>query len=383
MSSHSTTATTTYVLQKYSRSYPSTKENNNSEWQHFTNPTIRLVLDIKKSSDAKLESVRLRIIWSMNASNDDLSDRNEVVFEDIDLLSFSSLSSCNQAQGLPLKAVYRDSIVGIRYLISRDTSNASYRRFQIAFVTASEASQFIDSISSVCPCKNNPAPVNTTQITQYSSTIPAATGHPSLAHYPTRNTPVHQSESFRPLAKNIRPAPTFVSASPPSHAERSIPSLAPPQVVNPTPYSQPNLPGSFWSASGPALHPEFPSSQNPTGALTRAQPPTLSGVAYGRQAITQDALVNVQFAKPTGPATGPSAVSSQIGPSLSNTSLVDKATQTSDPLFSALRDATSLYNLSHESLEKLVGDVVREDGFIGLMEHLSTMWKIKGYTQIY
>jgi len=80
MSSHSTTATATYVLQKYSRSYPPTKENNNSEWQHFTNPTIRLILDIKKSSDAKLESVRLRIIWSMNASNDDLSDRNEVVF---------------------------------------------------------------------------------------------------------------------------------------------------------------------------------------------------------------------------------------------------------------------------------------------------------------
>jgi len=145
-----------------------------------------------------------------------------------------------------------------------------------------------------------------------------------------------------------------------------MPSLAPPplaQVANPMPYSQPNLPGSFWSASGPALHPEFPSSQNPTGNLIRAQPPTLSGVAYGRQAITRD----TQFAKPTGLPAGPSAVSSHIGPSLSNISLADKASQTSDPLFSALRDATSLYNLSHESLEKLVGDVVREDGFIGLV----------------
>lgn len=42
-----------------------------------------------------------------------------IVQENVDLLSFSSLSDTQQicnSQGLPLKAVYRDSVVGIRYL---------------------------------------------------------------------------------------------------------------------------------------------------------------------------------------------------------------------------------------------------------------------------
>lgn len=76
--SHSTTATSTYVLGKYSRSYP-TQESQASEWQHFTNPVIRLVLDVKKATE--LESVRLRILWTMDpahiASN---SDQKEMVF---------------------------------------------------------------------------------------------------------------------------------------------------------------------------------------------------------------------------------------------------------------------------------------------------------------
>lgn len=75
---HSTTATSTYPLAKYSRSYP-TQESQASEWQHFTNPVIRLVLDVKKAT--QLESVRLRILWSMDpthvASN---SDQTEMVF---------------------------------------------------------------------------------------------------------------------------------------------------------------------------------------------------------------------------------------------------------------------------------------------------------------
>lgn len=145
--SHSTTTTSTYLLQKYSKSYPKTGTQSNiqsSEWQHFTNAIIRLALDIKKAEDGQLESVRLRILWSMNPT-DDGSDQNDVVFvrssssffetvltvssiqEDLDLLSFSSPSmqgkSKRPIQGLPLKAVYRDSVVGIRYLHSRVSTN--------------------------------------------------------------------------------------------------------------------------------------------------------------------------------------------------------------------------------------------------------------------
>lgn len=89
--SHSTTATATYVISKYSRSYPSnaaqTQSNYDasaSDWQHFTNPVIRLILDTKKSSSGDLESVRLRILWQMSAGNmDDVSNQPEVVFASI------------------------------------------------------------------------------------------------------------------------------------------------------------------------------------------------------------------------------------------------------------------------------------------------------------
>lgn len=77
--SHSTTATSTYPLAKYSKSYPSTLQKaaeSTPEWQHFTNPSIRLVLDVRKG--AQLESVRLRIMWSMDSDSDPA--QREVVF---------------------------------------------------------------------------------------------------------------------------------------------------------------------------------------------------------------------------------------------------------------------------------------------------------------
>lgn len=43
--------------------------------------------------------------------------------EDLDLLSFAQMVPAppkkQQAEGLPLKAVYRDTVVGIRYLYNR------------------------------------------------------------------------------------------------------------------------------------------------------------------------------------------------------------------------------------------------------------------------
>lgn len=141
MSFSTTTTSSAYVLSKYSKSYPTSAESS-AEWQHFVNPVIRLVLDVRKRSDGgELESVRLRILWSMNS--DDATGANDVVFvsqsffadssfvsqygikEDLELLSFASFLSrpsqrSNLSQGLPLKAVYRDNVVGIRYLYQRE-----------------------------------------------------------------------------------------------------------------------------------------------------------------------------------------------------------------------------------------------------------------------
>jgi len=94
---HSTTATSTYVLAKYSRSYPSKtstqSQDTSSEWQHFTNPLISLILDIKKSDDNELESMRLRILWRINHDGpEDSLNNTEVVFASLELLRPNQLS---------------------------------------------------------------------------------------------------------------------------------------------------------------------------------------------------------------------------------------------------------------------------------------------------
>ena len=92
--SRSTTGTSSYILAKYSRSYPTKPKRTinktqtqtqagletTSEWQHFTNPVIRLALDVKTSSSAEIESVRLRIMWHMNSDIENDSNNSTVTF---------------------------------------------------------------------------------------------------------------------------------------------------------------------------------------------------------------------------------------------------------------------------------------------------------------
>jgi hypothetical protein len=86
-----TTATTTYPLLKYSRSYPSANTIGTSvtDWQHFTNPVLRLILDVTKTEKSELHSVRLRVIWTIqNGGVITVNDNSEIV-----LASSRALSS--------------------------------------------------------------------------------------------------------------------------------------------------------------------------------------------------------------------------------------------------------------------------------------------------
>ena len=145
--------------------------------------------------------------------------------EDIDLLALSFLPQ-QQAQGLALKAVYRDTVVGIRYLHSRDTAatpvcedlnniipvcivSQVHRRFQITFMSSSAVLEFIDTIRTICPCKANPlpgpAPVlarNTTAVANIRSTAGSVTADQ------TRN------QGIRPSGPPPLPAPpAFLTGS--------------------------------------------------------------------------------------------------------------------------------------------------------------------------
>ena len=82
----STTTSATYELVKYSKAYSPTAATPNAgpadlEWQHFSNPIIRLSLDERKASSGRLESYRLRIIWMLSAVLDAMDvDQRDVVF---------------------------------------------------------------------------------------------------------------------------------------------------------------------------------------------------------------------------------------------------------------------------------------------------------------
>jgi hypothetical protein len=79
MSQRSSISSSTDILLKYSRAYLS---QTNNDWQHFTNPVIRVHLDVKKSlATDELESVRLRVLWTMESGANAMDvDQGEFIF---------------------------------------------------------------------------------------------------------------------------------------------------------------------------------------------------------------------------------------------------------------------------------------------------------------
>jgi hypothetical protein len=158
----STITTGSYTLKNYSRSYPSNVSAQSQsqdptasqpEWQHFANPVISLTLEVKKSMDDKFESVRLRVLWNMDMGHDGTPREMTMVGtkvahictfslkqhrqEDLDLLTFSGLDSqVHSPRGLPLKAVYKGTLVGIRYQypLSVPATSPSVRMTCINFI---------------------------------------------------------------------------------------------------------------------------------------------------------------------------------------------------------------------------------------------------------
>ncbi|KIK83307.1 hypothetical protein PAXRUDRAFT_704291 [Paxillus rubicundulus Ve08.2h10] len=380
--SHYTTTTASYILSKYSRSYssPSSVQGGQtqveSDWQHFTNPVMTLFLDVKKSPSKDLVSVRVRILWSMDIGSGDMhEDRREVVFEDLELLAFSSLlayraSTAQSDQSLPLKAVYRDAVVGIRYLHPRMVQpgcQPTYRRFQITFSNALSASQFIDAVRPVCPCKANPLP---NQINRHPTMLSgvltrAATTAPG------------------PLPQHTALQPANAPPSTPAHLQRQSTMMVPPR--NPTftpPVSSEHMVGSS----------PLPSIAASSVVETSLSSDDVAFVTCSETSHTTDAPVGSRSA--VGPSNStqpaPSSLPDSSQPSSSNHSSampppaprsVARATdgQTQAPsrridtgvdqsrLLTSLSELPSLYDLSRTDLEGLISQVVREDGFANLV----------------
>ncbi|KAJ8090357.1 hypothetical protein PM082_018953 [Marasmius tenuissimus] len=398
-----TTATATYTLQKYSRSYPNTGQTSSNEWQHFTNPLIRLVLDVQKSASNQLESVRLRIIWSLEGGPGPNST-NEVVFEDLDLLSFSSIPFRNrlerqQPEGLPLKAVYRDTIVGIRYLHPLDGN--TYRRFQVTFASSPAVAQFIQSIETICPCKaNNNNPVPAAPAPPPSGQVQTQTHGSFATPSPMKPPPIHPEmppPNIPAMNRHLSRTQTMLSSNPSFFVAAN---------TQPTGSGLPgySLPAthSFMGQNPSFQHPYQPALQTIESRIApsshalpeQATLPVHTSVSSQMPSSTPQSQPEPMLAPQWSslpPSSNPSSaplpdadhpVSSQtIAPSTHSRdpSASASVSAPTDPLLASLREGTRLYELPSARLESLVAEVVREEGFVNLMENLSTMWRVKGY----
>ncbi|TFY62885.1 hypothetical protein EVJ58_g3570 [Rhodofomes roseus] len=433
--SRSTTSTTTYNLVKYSRSNTNGRSEAEQEWQHFTNPILSLVVDAKKMSDGQLESLRTRVVWALGASNDSMDvDQREVVFEDLDM---HVLSLTPPVHGLPLKAVYRDTVVGVRYMHPRTVPSGSTP-------TTDHAAAFIDSIKLICPCRANSGPGGrSTQIAR-TTTMPTAFGaipasapsdHAQTAagcsvppKTPTRRRPTMSQTAYHRTPGPLSDAEIHSNVLGPSSeiscAGDKLPALTDrlqhaymPSQSHPPQYTQPALdyrdvaiaestsqiapppPASVYTQSQLGGPPAPSQRSQPCDDFRYSRPSSAGAISSTRAAdysgepysdLPQSRSDREPLNRPStdamldpAPVHGDLAMRAQTlqavpthaGPSTST--FAQEIAVALSNILSALEETRSIYNLSRGELEDLVAKVVREDGFAKLLEKVDSMWAIK------
>ncbi|KAF6763056.1 hypothetical protein DFP72DRAFT_1040780 [Ephemerocybe angulata] len=379
--SYSTTATSRYLLAKYSRAYPSKASKTQApgqEWQHFNHPTISVVLDKCKSRSGELVSLRMKILWIMNEGDEGDPKQPPVVLarslfalEDLDLFSFSDIEKNppkrQHSEGLPLKAVCRDTLVGIRYLFSKpDSPQPVYRRFQVTFMSLGDATDFAQAIRTVCPCK--------TVATAPQTTI--LNSGPTMANIPAQMLPPRPPTLVPSATHTFSPQSSYHIA-PMYSATQDYPR---PSSSVSTRTAVSNVPESLLSSS--PLNPETRPSQNQTmGPPSYIPPPRTAIMMPPTEKQENQNAFQPQNPRPMLPPSSPlppSDPGSDRAPDNSNTQPMTPLPQTmsADAIIASLRESTGFYDLSNEALEQVVAHIVREDGFLDLMERLSAMWRV-------
>ncbi|KAG1799742.1 uncharacterized protein HD556DRAFT_1231134 [Suillus plorans] len=387
-----TTTSVSYPLAKYSRSYPTSSSLNSqnpatdAEWQHFVHPVINLYLDAKKSSAGDLVSVRFRVVWNFDSNTNSLGvDQREIILEDLDLLSFSSISNSrtNSGQpdhGLPLRAVYRDAVVGIRYLHSKtadSTSQPVYRRIQITFTTATSAAQFIDAVRPVCPCRLNPQPQPPVP------RIPTVATTGLLDDISRRGTIFPSVSQARPSMGEtpLRPVSAALPSGNPS-SKSNVPTFAPSTPIRFTPVSLSSSSTKTTSVAAPShdstfmAPPETPRMTIPQSSQCQAPSGSISSTKGSLPDSSQPSSSTRSTSSNTMP---PPPLPPSVTRSLqSENRSLESHNSTRTQLVASLHDTPALHKLSHAELESIVAQVIREEGFVQLLASLDTMWRVKG-----
>ncbi|GAA5866910.1 hypothetical protein JCM8547_003914 [Rhodosporidiobolus lusitaniae] len=339
-----TTQTQHWLLEKYSRSRtpsapPSKRFKMNSggrggksehgggeaevEWDHYSQPQLSLRLKTTlSSSPSSGSSTSLPHVQSMllavsldplfREPNRSAGGQQNLTLDLLDLASFSSpaIRAATPKDQLPLKAVYKDAVLGLRYLtLDEGRGEGTFKRLQVKFTSVEERERFVGAVGAFVPAK--PAVGSTTVKSSGKGKSSSKTATPRKTNQaalsvpsPASKQPTAQSSSFAHIPSTDTAAPPQANRTsstfqlpltlpnlPSQHAQQ--PSHVPPPPAASSPSTSHRLPRNLTtllpnlSSSSQAL-PPVPPTLTPSEQLSQLSPAAFD-------ALLQEALLEEGF----------------------------------------------------------------------------------------
>jgi hypothetical protein len=237
----------------------------------------------------------------------------------------------------------------------------------MTFMSPTAASQFIDSICSVCPCKANPPPPPSRNIA------------PSLAlaqsFVPDGRTMQNIAVQNRDSSATYAAAPRTLVIPPTS---RNPPPSAPDYTLSSSPMHPPIISHSALNIDSSSRPPSSPVVILPSNSAvpqsfqlntnSAPAPPTLPPSVAGKptHAIHSSSSNNSSLPESSPPTSSLNSISNNANlmppPRLPSAAL-SASVHPTDLFMASLREIPILYDLPRRELENLVAEVVREEGF--------------------
>ncbi|BGP18119.1 hypothetical protein JCM10213_004220 [Rhodosporidiobolus nylandii] len=226
------------------------------EWDHYTQPQLSLRLKTTfaaSHSGSSSTSRAVQHVQSMllSVSFDPLyrepnRAKQHITLDLLDLVSFSSpaIRAATPKNQLPLKAVYKDAVLGLRY-ISLEGHEPQFKRLQVKFLSQEERERFVEAVGALVPSK--PAVEPAKRRSKAGSKVPTprknqqdAPSQPPFQPPPssamlTSDHPIPSTSPFKlpsisrqPLPPVILPPPPPLPATPRTHARPAASSPAKP-----------------------------------------------------------------------------------------------------------------------------------------------------------
>lgn len=237
-----------------------------------------------------------------------------------------------------------------------------HRRFQITFLSSSAVLEFIDAIRTICPCKANPIP---------------GPG-PAPGPVPPRNTTMAMQTFNPPSDTRMTPSYTTTVEQPRQDNPLSgLPSSLGPPLFPPRSIQEPThgLQIPFSSSQGFAL----------TSEPNVYQSSPLQGLASTSSQLQTHPIIQDLQKQVSLPNSSPPTSSGRSGADTNKSHIANSNTivdANNSAILTSLAEATELYSLPRTTLEQLVGDIVREDGFVKLLESIDSMWRVKTFVGV-